>query len=684
MKTTLPLRSTERIASAFTAPEITAPRHVTARAFWLGLLLSMGLGALNCWIEIVANVHFLGGVQIPFGAVFVLGVLVALNIPLRAWGRASNLAFSPTELLTIYAMSLFGALISTPGADNFFITVGPNLFYFASRENNWAELFYKFIPSWMAPGWDGQSYNREVIEPLFNGGLTFSQIPWHAWTMMLIAWSVLLLLVYATLFFASLLLRKQWIENEALAFPLVQLPLQMVQVDQNDVHPPARAFWGNPMLWTGVAIAFGLHFTRGMSQYFPDWPPLIGFQSTPVSLAFTEKPWNAIGGVNAQFYLGAIGIAFLLTREVAFSFWVFFFLISLELVIADALGFSPATLPKDGYSGRPTFVSYQSVGGWLMMAAALGWAARKHLAQMARAAFRGEKSLENEPFSPRFVVFGFLLSFAGLLAWSEFAGISPLLALLFFGFYLVASLVLARLVVEGGLLFPQIAFSPLEVMSSALVGTPAIGAASLTKLSFLQPSLFMDMRTNVLPGFLHTLKIAHSLDLDARHTRRLMASIAAAIIVTLGVTILTSIWTLYAAGGLTGYSWFTQSGGRSVFSAAAAALAKNAGVEPLNLVWMSVGAAIVLALIFTRSRLAWFPLHPLGFIVATTYPITKLWFSFFLGWALKTLLNRYGGHQSVQKVQPLMIGLILGNIAAMMLWMLLGLWQGVQIQYWPA
>jgi hypothetical protein len=238
--------------------------------------------------------------------------------------------------------------------------------------------------------------------------------------------------------------------------------------------------------------------------------------------------------------------------------------------------------------------------------------------------------------------------------------------------------------VEGGFLFPQLTFSPLEVLTTAMTGSSFVGASTLTKLSFMQPSLFADMRTNVLPGFLHTLKIAHELKLDAKHTRRLMGSVAVAIVVTLGVTIFVSIASLYSNGGLTGYPWFTQDGGRMVFKGAATTLNQNPGIQSINWLWMAVGASVVVSLIFARSRLAWFPLHPLGYIVASGFPITKLWFSFFLGWIIKTLLTRYGGQDAVQRVQPLMIGLILGNICAMVGWMLFGLWKGVQIPYFPA
>jgi len=697
---TMKLNAVREVAASHRDTRSTAPAGstgpaVTGRAFVLGLLLAAGMAGLNCWIATVADVHFLGGVQMPFGAVFVLlFFILAVNLPLRAlhrvapWTQRLAPPLTPVELLTIYSMLLFAAMLSTPGCDNFFLTTGPTLFYFSTPENGWAALFYQHVPTHFAPGWDGHTYQREVIDRLYLGGLTPQQIPWHAWSMMLIAWSVFLLLIYATLFFFALLLRRQWIENEALTFPLVQLPLQMVEVDAAGGAPPARVFWNNHAMWAGFALAAAFHFLRGMNNFYPDWPALAGFQGKAVWFVFTERPWNSISELFAAVYLGAIGLSYLLTREVSFSFWFFFLLGNCELVMAGALGFPVKSLPKDTYLGRPEFITFQSIGGWVMMAVLLLWTARHHLKEMCQAALNPQSQIRDpqshEPFSARFVVLGFVLCCAGLLGWCWFAGINLLAALVFFGIYLLASLVLARLVIEGGFLFPQLTFSPLEWMTSTLISAPSIGAASLTRLSFFQPMLMADMRTNVLPGFLHTLKIAHDLKLDRRGTRRLMASVACAIIVTLLVTIVVSLWTLYAAGGLSSYSWFTYKGPRQMLDGTAKILKAPPPLELLNAWWIGLGAAVVWLLTLARSRWLWFSLHPLGFIVSSSYPITQLWFSFFVGWLIKSLLMKYGGSDAAVRVRPFMIGLILGNLCAMMAWMLFGFWKGGQISYWPA
>lgn len=678
-----------------TVEKIPAPAkgrgRITLRAFALGLVLSVVLAGLNTWIEAKANVHFLGGVQMPFGAIVALLLLVlAIKGPLRFLSReraSGEPLMTPAELLTVYAMTLFATLISATGTDNFFITTGPALFYFTTPENRWASLFYEHIPANFAPGWNGQIYQREVIEKFYVGGLSWSEVPWHAWTAMLISWTILLSLVYGTLFFVSLLIRRQWIENEALTFPLVQLPLQMVELDRDATGKTGlESFWTNRTMWGGCALAFFFHFLRGMNDYFPDWPMISAFQGNLFTIEFTETPWNSAGGIYVEVLFGAIGIAYILTRELSFSFWVFFLLFRMQKVTATMFGFPVDTLPKDTYQGHPLFMTWQGVGGWLMMGLLLLWSARGHLETFCRAALnpRAHANYDNEPIAPRLVLLGLLLCIAGTLGWCWYAGINMLAAIAFFGLYFLVSIVLARMVVEGGFLFPQVTFAPIETLTGGFMGAAAIGAPSLAKMSFLQPMLFSDMRTNVLPGFLHTLKISHDLKLEKRDTRRLLLAVVCAILVTLGVSTFTSIATIYNVGGLSSYAWFTKVGPQWAFNGTSTMMRDMPGVQAGNWFWLSVGALLVWGMTFARSRFVWFPLHPLAFIAAGTAPITRMWFSFFVGWLVKTMLLRFGGPDAVSRTRPFMIGLILGNAAAMVCWMLFGMYWGQQISYWPA
>jgi hypothetical protein len=203
-------------------------------------------------------------------------------------------------------------------------------------------------------------------------------------------------------------------------------------------------------------------------------------------------------------------------------------------------------------------------------------------------------------------------------------------------------------------------------------------------MAFIQPMLFSDMRTNLLPAFLHTLKISHELRLDRRHARRLIYCILIGILLSVAVSTFTSIATIYSAGGLKGYTWATVSGPQSAFTGAETMLRNNPAPSAGSWLWMALGAFMVWIMVFARGRFLWFPFHPLAYIVASGYPITQLWPSFFIGWLIKTVLLRYGGQDAAARTRPLMIGLILGNATAMVIWMIYGFYNGTQIPFWPA
>lgn len=669
--------------AAMTANNVTPSRGVTFRAFIIGVIATVFLAWFNSWIATKYNVHAVGGIQMPFGALFVLMLFTIANLGVRKFtSEQSRLPLAPAELLTVYAMMVFGALVSTPGCDNVFLVAGPVLFYFSSPENGWAQLFYKHVPSWFAPGWDGVAYKKDVIDPIYLGQVAFKDIPWDAWAMMLTAWGIFFIFLYGLMFFTALLFRKQWTQREALAFPLVEVPVQMVGAAETPANTPA--FWANRMMWAGFILAGFWHSFYGMSMIFPDWPiaPVNSINGMP--FLFSEHPFNAIPQFKAEVFLGAIGLAYLLTREVSFSFWFFFLVAYFSYAGAVILGQPELLLSKSGVSSRPDFIIYQAVGGWGMMALVLIWTAREYLGRLGREAFGKNRGDDDEPFSPRTMIFGFLICFFGLVAWGTFAGINIAVALTFFAIFLLTSLVLTRLVIEGGFLFPQPPFLALQVMTTSIFGN-TLGAANLTKLSFLQPMMLVDMRTSVLPAFLHTMKFAEILGLDRKHLRRLLLSVVVALVLTVVVTVITSLQVLYSQGGLAGYTWFSRSAAESTFNSTAGVIKTAPGLQPSSWGWIALGAVLVWLMVVGRSRFLWFPLHPLGYLVAPTYPVTRLWFPLFLGWLIKTLVMKYGGSNSYVSLRPFMIGLILGNAAAMIFWTLLVFYlKGTPIPYWSA
>jgi hypothetical protein len=81
------------------------------------------------------------------------------------------------------------------------------------------------------------------------------------------------------------------------------------------------------------------------------------------------------------------------------------------------------------------------------------------------------------------------------------------------------------------------------------------------------------------------------------------------------------------------------------------------------------GALFMTALTKIHHLLPYFPFHPLGFAMADSLVIRKIWFSIFLGWLAKGLILRYGGRKSYQCLRPAFIGLVTGELTAPVPWL---------------
>ena len=64
------------------------------------------------------------------------------------------------------------------------------------------------------------------------------------------------------------------------------------------------------------------------------------------------------------------------------------------------------------------------------------------------------------------------------------------------------------------------------------------------------------------------------------------------------------------------------------------------------------------ALSVLRLRFVAWPLHPVGYLLAFSWPMKMIWFSLFVGWVAKVLLVRFGGVSLYRAARPVFIGLI--------------------------
>jgi len=637
---------------------VPARAGVRLRAYILGLLCVVGVCVLVGYGELVASrggsidAVLLGATHLPPGAMAGLFVLLFGNALLRRF--APRLRLTPAEVIAIYFMMVCAALVSSFGLMSVLLPalVAPN--YFATPTNGWREVFYRHIPSWLLP-WDPAGPEMQDVSRGFYEGLRHGEpIPWKLWLAPLAAWTILALLLFFLMACIATLLRRQWVDNERLSFPLVQLPVELASAER-------KPFLRSRAMWLGFSLPFALHLLNGLHNNFPQVPyipVLYNLNQYAVTLPWTQLHWTSV-----VVALSVVGVSYLLPLDVSFSFWFFLLFFRAQDVVAGALGFPPRDIPL--YPAR-FHIGYQSAGAFFVVALSTLWLARPHLRTVARRiSGRLQEDVDaDEMMGYRAAFVGMVVSFALIVAWCSAAGIKPAVAaLMMLVFVFVIMVVLSRCVAEVGLLFLQPIFRPMDVWA---LGAPpaALGPASLTVLAFVNAGFFRDPR-NVMPEFFQSLKAA-----DLVGARRRSVALAVALAVFAGVVAagLIHLSIIYRYGGISLNSWFFVHNPRMYFNEADSILKGGRPFDPSAGLWFGVGAAATTFLYVMRTRFWWWPFHPLGYAMGAAWPAMVYWSAFLTGWAAKALILRYGGAKTYARGRPFFLGLILGEFAAALFW----------------
>ena len=83
------------------------------------------------------------------------------------------------------------------------------------------------------------------------------------------------------------------------------------------------------------------------------------------------------------------------------------------------------------------------------------------------------------------------------------------------------------------------------------------------------------------------------------------------------------------------------------------------------------------AFTYLRHQFLWWPIHPIGFPVGGTYMAYFAWSSMFAGWLLKLLILRYGGIRLFHRLRPFFLGMVLGEVSNLGIWMVIDYFTGM-------
>ena len=118
---------------------------ITLRALLIGTLLVIGNAYWLAYAaEMIQPQFLLNFVSLFFNALFTLFAVIGFNF---VWKRLSpRNALTPQELLVIYIMVVMVSTIGGHSMMTFLIGTLAHPFRFATPENEWADLFWRYIP----------------------------------------------------------------------------------------------------------------------------------------------------------------------------------------------------------------------------------------------------------------------------------------------------------------------------------------------------------------------------------------------------------------------------------------------------------------------------------------------------------------------------------------------------------
>ena len=653
MESTTPLAKSE--SSAVSAAEGHRPR-VTFLSLLVGSLFVFCIAAGAPYANMVLRGSYMALDFSNAGAIFLFFFFMLL-VP--AILRHFRLKFHDHELVVIYIMALVGSSIATLGLTENFLPIISGGLYYANSENAWAEQIHPYTRRWMFP------QDWEAVKYFYEGLPTGYPIPWAAWIKPLLCWLPAILALYFAMICTTVILRRQWIQHERLIFPLVQLPLAILEEgEQTSRYKP---FFKNPIMWTGFAIPFTVGSMRALHNYHNFIPDINLVASFPFFRQTTE--------VTIALSFPMVGFSYFVNLDIALGIWLFNLIARIEEGCLNMLGVSSTEVLD--FSGPSPLVAHQGMGAIIVLVIFGFWMGRRHLAQVFRKAFQGDESIDDsdEILSYRVAVLGLLVSNLFIGWWLLEAGMAFWVVPIYLFALFLLCIGVSRVVSEGGVASTRTPLIPTAFVASGL-GSSTLGPQNLTVLGMTYVWA-TSLRNLLMASCANGLKLAEEYLPGSKHA--LFWAMLLAIVVSLVSSIWAVLYLSYSYGGINLNGWFFGPSGMPVYPFNFVSRELNSPDGPDIGGWLATaaGGSIMALLMVARQYLTWWPLHPLGFAISTNAMTNYIWFSVFLAWLIKGLVLKYGGPALFQRTRPFFLGLIAGQFSCAGIWLLIDYFTGM-------
>ena len=637
-------------------PQTQKSRGITYRSIIIGFILTV---IHTVWVIYeeqtlmhVGSPTIMIPVQTVIGLLFFIMIYNTLVKKIRpSW------VLAPAEMMVVFVMTTLAAIICSSKLLQYLFPSILWPFYIPSKYEGF-DRFVQNIPSFFVP------HNKEVIKEFFLGGHTF----WRffqpeilkVWIIPLAFWSAFLFIMLWTMLCLSSLLRRQWLDQEKIQFPIIELPLMMMKENNT------ASLFSNKLLLGGFAVTFVILSINYMSSLYPSIPRISMSEMDIGTKTFITPPYTSMNPILTVWWPYAIGLCYLIPLDVSFSCWFFFILLRVLIVISAAVGL------RDSYPGLSSnqfpYFGNISEGAWLGMFLVVMWSARGFLKQVWHTIRYAEKipGEENEAISYKSAFYGATIGFVLMVAIGVLCGMRLHIALLAFTLYYLAIIVMTRMYAQIAMPLFCMAFFSFTSWTTNFTGITGLTGKEGTMLT----SFYWFDRTYETVPMGHQMEALVLADKLGESKKKMFNVTLIAIIVGIVIGMLTLLQIYYDRGVSSAVMstdpvWL----GSAAWNRLKSWTDNPFHVQGSTMLKMGISAAIVILLAFARNTWFGFPLHPIGYLFASSFALEwGMWNIIFVTWLIKSVVVKYGGLRVYRQSLPLFFGLALGDAVAHLVW----------------
>jgi hypothetical protein len=619
------------------------------RANWFSLrvtLLALLLAPVTAYWAADQGVDVIFSLMVP---PVVLTFIVAMaNLVVRR--IAPKMALTEGELVIFYGMHAVMCAICAEWTG----VIQPYIHSYALYKANDSH-FDTYINPYTNPWFFIQPKDADKYTDYRNGGFGpfYFLTKLHLWWPYIASWTLLISLVCLAMLCINSLMRDEWTNREKLAFPIIQLPMAIVQAGAG-----RTAVFKHKLFVVPFIVMFSIDIINGFHFMYPSIPYLNVRFLGDVAQFVPYPPWNAIGWTPIGIFPYMAAIGFFMPTDLLFSCVFFFFFRKFLQVFTYAIGYteSAGVFGGGGLVPGPPYFSEQSWGAFLGLFVTSMWVARNYLKEVWHEIRHGGKPGDRGvPHRVAFVLL--LVSLAAIVQISFWIGIPLWMTALTVILFLVFSIAVTRMRAQIGAPSHEMAFMGPNQMLVDFVGTQGLSQAGISRL--VTTFFFMNRihRSHPMPHQLEAIKMGDTTRLNQR----------ALFLAILLATVFGSVMGHFAFLSR-GYHYAAPQAGGDTAGVVSQLMEQHHPPNIVAIAFVILGFAMVLALDFVRFRVPGFWLHPAGYALAMNFGLDYFWFGLIIVLIVKVFVERYYGLRGHEMLHRIALGIVLAEFLAEGIW----------------